>query len=116
MREGDRGYVNPLAHDSCAGVGERRCVARCNAAVASAALSSPRVPDRDAMNAIVLVLRTGMQRNALNVTGVYSSSSAHRRFQEWEQPGVFHEIWREAGGVRQRSWASTGTGWRRTER
>jgi hypothetical protein len=46
------------------------------------------------MNAILLVLRTGMQWNALNVTGVCSSSSAHRRFQEWERAGVFHEIWR----------------------
>ena len=55
----------------------------------------PRVPDRDAMNAILLVLRTGMQWNALNAIGPCSSSSAHRRFQEWEQAGVFHEIWRE---------------------
>jgi putative transposase len=47
------------------------------------------------MNAIFLVLRTGMQWNALNVTGVCSSSSAHRRFQEWEQAGVFYEIWRQ---------------------
>jgi transposase len=46
---------------------------------------NPRVPDRDAMDAILLVLRTGMQWNALNATGVCSSSSAHRRFQEWEQ-------------------------------
>ena len=28
-----------------------------------------RVPDRDAMNAILLVLRTGMQWNALDLTG-----------------------------------------------
>jgi transposase len=56
---------------------------------------NPRVPDRDAMDAILLVLRTGMQWNALNATGVCSSSSAHRRFQEWEQAGVFHEIWRQ---------------------
>ena len=54
----------------------------------------PRVPDRDAMDAIFLVLRTGMQWNALNATGVCSSSSAHRRFQEWERAGVFHEVWR----------------------
>ena len=47
------------------------------------------------MDAIFLVLRTGMQWNALNVTGVCSSSAAHRRFQEWEQAGVFHEIWRQ---------------------
>jgi transposase len=55
----------------------------------------PRVPDRNAMEAILLVLRTGMQWNALNATGICSSSSAHRRFQEWEQAGVFHEIWRQ---------------------
>ena len=55
----------------------------------------PRVPARDAMDAILLVLRTGMQWNALRVTGVCSSSAAHRRFQEWEQAGVFHEIWRQ---------------------
>ena len=36
-----------------------------------------------------------MQWNALNATGICSSSSAHRRFQEWEQAGVFHEIWRQ---------------------
>jgi putative transposase len=54
----------------------------------------PRVPNRDAMNAILLVLRTGMQWNALNATDVCSSSSAHRRFQEWVEAGVFGEFWR----------------------
>lgn len=54
-----------------------------------------RVADRDAMNAIFLVLRTGMQWNSLNAGGVCSSSSAHRRFQEWERAGVFQEIWRQ---------------------
>jgi len=47
------------------------------------------------MDAILLVLRTGMQWNALKVTGVCSSSAAHRRFQEWERAGVFHEFWRQ---------------------
>ena len=56
---------------------------------------NPRVPDRDAMDAILLVLRTGMQWNALDLTGPVSCSSAHRRFQEWQRAGVFHEIWRE---------------------
>jgi putative transposase len=56
---------------------------------------NPRVADRDAMDAIVLVLRTGMQWNALNATGVCRSSSAHRRFQEWVAAGVFYEIWRQ---------------------
>jgi len=46
-----------------------------------------RVPDRAAMDAIFLVLRTGMQWNALNATGVCHSSSAHRRFQEWQRAG-----------------------------
>jgi transposase len=55
---------------------------------------NPRVPDRDAMNAILFVHRTGCQWNALNGTGICSSSSAHRRFQEWEQAGVFAELWR----------------------
>lgn len=53
----------------------------------------PRVPDRAAMNAIFYVLRTGMQWNALNETGICSSSSAHRRFQEWTEAGVFEKIW-----------------------
>jgi putative transposase len=53
------------------------------------------LPKRQVMDAILLVLRTGMQWNALNVTGVCNSSTAHRRFQEWEQAGVFHEIWRQ---------------------
>jgi transposase len=56
---------------------------------------NPRVPDRDAMDAILLVLRTGMQWNALNATGICHCSSAHRRFQEWERAGVFYEIWRQ---------------------
>jgi len=53
----------------------------------------PRVPDRNAMEAIFFVLRTGCQWNALNATGICSSSSAHRRFQEWTEAGVFELIW-----------------------
>lgn len=55
---------------------------------------NPRVPDRAAMDAIFFVLRTGAQWNALNATGICSSSSAHRRFQEWVTAGVFEEFWR----------------------
>ena len=47
------------------------------------------------MDAILLVLRTGMQWNALNATGICSSSSAHRRFQEWAKAGVFEAFWRQ---------------------
>ncbi len=55
---------------------------------------NPRVPDRNAMNAILFVLRTGCQWNALNATDICSSSSAHRRFLEWTEAGVFEEFWR----------------------
>ncbi len=55
---------------------------------------NPRVSDRAAMNAIFFVLRTGAQWNALNATDICSSSSAHRRFQEWTMAGVFEDFWR----------------------
>jgi transposase len=54
----------------------------------------PRVDDRKAMEAIFFVLRTGCQWNALNDTEICSSSSAHRRFQEWAEAGVFLELWK----------------------
>ena len=54
-----------------------------------------RVADRNAMAAIVLVLRTGMQGNALDATGICCCSSAHRRFQEWRAAGLCAEIWRQ---------------------
>jgi transposase len=54
---------------------------------------NPRVPDRQAMNAILLVLRTGCQWNALRSTGICSSSSAHRRLLEWTKAGVFEKAW-----------------------
>jgi transposase len=54
---------------------------------------NPRVPDRNAMNAILFVLRTGCQWNALNATGICKSSSAHRRFVEWTEAGVFEKVW-----------------------
>src|SRR3954463_14961137 len=54
---------------------------------------NPRVPDRAAMDAIFFVLRTGCQWGALSATGICSKSSAHRRFQEWVQAGVFLRLW-----------------------
>ena len=56
---------------------------------------NPRVPDRAAMDAIFFVLRTGCQWNALKETKICSSSSAHRRFQEWAAAGVFAAFWRK---------------------
>jgi transposase len=53
----------------------------------------PRVPDRQAMDGIFFVLRTGCQWNALNETGICSSSTAHLRFQRWTGAGVFQRLW-----------------------
>lgn len=59
---------------------------------------NPRVPNRNAMNAVLFVLRTGCQWNALKATGICSSSSAHRRFLEWVEAGVFEKMWVRALG------------------
>jgi len=53
----------------------------------------PRVSNRCAMDAIFFRLRTGCQWNALTATGICTSSSAHRRFQEWTEAGVFSRLW-----------------------
>jgi putative transposase len=58
----------------------------------------PRVPDRKVMDGILFVLRTGCQWNALNETGICSSSTAHLRFQEWVKAGVFLKLWKMALG------------------
>lgn len=55
---------------------------------------NPRVPNRKAMDAIVFVLRTGCQWNALRATRICSSSASHRRFLEWVDAGVFEEFWK----------------------
>jgi transposase len=56
---------------------------------------NPRIPDRDAMNGILFVLRTGCQWQALDATCICKHSAAHRRFLEWSDAGVFEEFWRE---------------------
>ena len=56
----------------------------------------PRADDRKCVDGIFFVLRTGSQWNALNETGICPSSTAHDRFQEWVQAGVFRQLW-EAG-------------------
>lgn len=54
----------------------------------------PAVDPRRVMDAIFFVLRTGCQWNALNATGLCSSSSAHRWFQVWTRAGVFQLLWK----------------------
>jgi putative transposase len=48
--------------------------------------------DRKAFAAIVYVLRTGLQWNALP-RELGASSTVHDRFQEWEQKGFFKVLW-----------------------
>jgi transposase len=51
------------------------------------------LPARQVFEAIVYVLRTGIQWKALpRYYG--SSSSVHKRFQQWASSGFFQEIWR----------------------
>ena len=58
----------------------------------------PRIPDRDVLSAIFFVLRTGCQWKALDATGLCKGSTAHSRFQQWGQAGVFARLWDEALG------------------
>ena len=55
----------------------------------------PGVDDRQAMTAILYVLRTGIQWKALPHS-LGAASTMHDRFQSWQSKGVFHRLW-EAG-------------------
>ena len=59
----------------------------------------PRVPDRRCADAIFYVLRTGCQWEALNHTDLCAKSTAHDRFQQWVEAGVFLKLWQ--AGVEQ---------------
>ncbi|MCA1729634.1 MAG: IS5 family transposase [Actinobacteria bacterium] len=52
-----------------------------------------RMDDRKAFAAIIYVLRTGIQWNALP-REMGASSTVHDRYQEWERLGFFEELWR----------------------
>ena len=54
---------------------------------------NPPVEPRKAMDAIFFVVRTGCQWNALNATGICSSSSAHRWFQSGPRRASFVKLW-----------------------
>jgi len=53
----------------------------------------PRVSDRACSDAIFYVLRTGCQWQALDQTELCAHATAHDRFQEWVQAGVFLKLW-----------------------
>ena len=52
----------------------------------------PRMDDRQAMDAIFYVLRTGCQWKALP-RALGAPSTVHDRFQEWRRAGVFERMW-----------------------
>jgi len=56
----------------------------------------PRVPDRQVLDGIFFVLRTGCQWRALDATEICDGSTAHRRFQEWQRTGFFDALWQQA--------------------
>src|SRR3954453_22842316 len=53
----------------------------------------PRVPDRRCADAILYGLRTGCQWQGLNHTDLGAKATAHDRFQEWVEAGVFLKLW-----------------------
>ena len=59
----------------------------------------PRVPDRTCADGIFYVLRTGCQWKALDQTELCAGSTAHDRYQEWVEAGVFLKLWQ--AGVEQ---------------
>jgi putative transposase len=53
----------------------------------------PCMDDRQALDAIFYVLRTGCQWKALP-RSLGAGSTVHDRFQEWPRAGVFEKLWR----------------------
>jgi|SRR5579871_1289489 len=70
----------------------------------------PRKPDRVCMEAILFVLRTGCQWKALDATKFCPASTAHDRFQEWVQAGVFQDLW-EHGLMAYDDWKGIDWSW-----
>lgn len=56
----------------------------------------PRTPDRQVLDGIFFVLRTGCQWRALDATGICNGATAHRRFQAWREAGFFEALWQQA--------------------
>jgi putative transposase len=53
-----------------------------------------RMDDRQALTAIVYVLRTGIQWKALPES-LGKTSTVHDRFQAWQATGLFERLWQE---------------------
>src|SRR5437763_325639 len=55
----------------------------------------PPVSDRQAMDGIFFVLKTGCPWRALDVTAICPGATAHRKFQLWRKAGVFKAFWKK---------------------
>lgn len=56
------------------------------------------LPPRQVFEAILFVLRTGIQWKALPKAPFGSGSSVHQYFQEWEAAGLFEALWQKGLG------------------
>ena len=65
--------------------------------------------DRAVFEAILFVLRFGCRWNALNATGLGSSSTVHDRFQKWSEAGVFRRL--HQAGLMEMEPATRGLDW-----
>jgi putative transposase len=54
----------------------------------------PAIPNRQVMNGILHVLRTGCQWKSLKTAWFGASSSIHDRFQAWRRAGLFQKIFK----------------------
>ncbi|CAG0985579.1 hypothetical protein ANRL4_02149 [Anaerolineae bacterium] len=54
----------------------------------------PALPNRQVVNGILFVLRSGCQWKGLKKEWFGASSSLHKRFQEWSESGVWKKIYR----------------------
>ena len=52
----------------------------------------PRADDRQCLNGIVFLLRTGCQWEALDATGICPHSTANDRFRQWVKDGTFQRF------------------------
>ena len=52
----------------------------------------PRADDRQCLNGIFFVLRTGCQWEALDATGICPHSTANDRFRQWVKDGTFQRF------------------------
>jgi len=59
----------------------------------------PALPNRQVLNGILFVLRSGCQWKGLKKEWFGANSSLHARFQDWNEAGVWKKVYRVIGLV-----------------